>query len=39
MIANNWKVSENSLVPILEGFNNTGIIKNFHDFEKAYDMS
>lgn len=39
MIANNWKLSENSLVPILEGFNDTGIIKNFHDFEKAYDMS
>lgn len=39
MIANNWKLSENSLVPILENFQNTGIIKDFHDFEKAYDKS
>ena len=39
MIANSWKLSENSLVPILESFQNTGIIKNFHDFEKAYDAS
>lgn len=39
MIANNWKLSENSLVPILENFQNTGIIRNFHDFEKAYDIS
>lgn len=39
MIANNWKLSENSLVPILENFQNTGIIKDFHDFEKNYDKS
>ncbi len=39
MIANNWKLSENSLVPILENFQNTGIIRDFHDFEKAYDKS
>lgn len=39
MIANNWKLSENSLVPILENFQNTGILRDFHDFEKAYDKS
>ena len=39
MIANNWKLSENSLVPILENFQNTGIIQDFHNFEKAYDKS
>lgn len=39
MIANNWKLSENSLVPILENFQNTGIIRDFHDFEKVYDKS
>lgn len=39
MIANNWKLSENSLVPILENFNDSGIIKEFHEFEKNYDRS
>lgn len=39
MIANNWKLSENSLVPILENFQNMGIIQDFHNFEKAYDKS
>ena len=39
MIANNWKLSENSLVPILENFQNVGIIRDFHNFEKAYDKS
>lgn len=39
MIANNWKLSENSLVPILENFQNTGILQDFHNFEKAYDKS
>lgn len=39
MIANNWKLSENSLVPILDNFQNTGIINDFHSFEKAYDLS
>ena len=39
MIANNWKLSENSLVPILENFQNTGILRDFHNFEKAYDKS
>ena len=39
MIANNWKLSENSLVPILGNFQNTGIIQDFHNFEKAYDKS
>ena len=39
MIANNWKLSENSIVPILENFQNTGILRDFHDFEKAYDKS
>lgn len=39
MIANNWKLSENSLVPILENFQNVGILRDFHDFEKAYDKS
>lgn len=39
MIANNWKLSENSLVPILENFQNTGILRDFHNFEKAYDRS
>lgn len=37
MIANNWKLSENSLVPILSDFQNKGIIEDFHKFEKAYD--
>lgn len=39
MIANNWKLSENSLVPILENFQNSGIIRDFHNFEKSYDRS
>lgn len=39
MIANNWKLSENSLVPILENFQNTGILRDFHNFEKSYDKS
>lgn len=39
MIAYNWKNSENSLVPILEYFQNKGIIKEFHDFEAYYDKS
>lgn len=37
MIANSWKLSEKSLIPILEDFQNTGIIKNFHEFEALYD--
>ena len=39
MIANGWKLSEKSLVPILEDFQNTGIIKDFHEFESSYDKS
>lgn len=39
MIAHNWKLSENSLVPILENFQNSGIIKDFHNFEYMYDKS
>lgn len=39
MIANSWKLSENSLVPILEQFQNKGIIQEFHKFEKDFDRS
>lgn len=39
MIANNWKLGENSLVSILEDFQNTGIINNFHEYEAAIDQS
>lgn len=37
MIANDWKLSESSLVPLLEGYASSGIIKEFHDFESALD--
>lgn len=39
MIANQWKLGENSLVPILADFQNIGIIRSFHDFVAAYDRS
>lgn len=39
MIVNDWKLGEKSLVPILEDFQNTGIIKEFHDFEAILDKS
>lgn len=39
MIAHNWKLGENSLVPILEHFQDTGVIKDFHSYEAALDNS
>ena len=39
MIANSWKLGEKSLVPILEDFQNTGLIDNFHKFEATLDKS
>ena len=39
MIAHNWKLSESSLVPILENFQNTGIIDAFYKYEAALDKS
>lgn len=39
MIAFNWKLGENSLVPILEDFQNTGLINNFHEFVAKKDKS
>lgn len=39
MIAHDWKLGEKSLVPLLKGFQNTGIIKEFHEFEKDLDKS
>lgn len=39
MIANSWKLGEKSLVPILEDFQNTGIIQDFHNFETSIDQS
>lgn len=39
MIADSWKLGEKSLVPILEDFQNVGVIKEFHDFETEVDKS
>lgn len=39
MIANSWKLGENSLVPILADFQNKGIIKDFHTFVANMDKS
>lgn len=39
MISNEWRLGEKSLVPILEDFQNTGVLKDFHDFEAALDRS
>lgn len=39
MIANNWKQSEISLVSILEDFQNSGVIDDFHKFEDIIDKS
>ena len=39
MIAHNWKLGENSLVPILESFQNEGVIDSFHKYEAALDNS
>lgn len=39
MIADGWKMGEKSLVPILEDFKSSGRIKEFLDFEAAYDKS
>lgn len=39
MIADSWKLGEKSLVPILEDFQNTGIIDDFHKFVAAIDKS
>lgn len=39
MIAHDWKLGEKSLVPILKGFQNKGLLADFHAFEKELDMS
>lgn len=39
MIANSWKLDQASLVPITEDFQNTGIIKSFHDYVAEIDKS
>lgn len=39
MIADSWKLGEKSLVPILEDFQNSGIIQEFHNYETAIDKS
>lgn len=39
MIADSWKLGEKSLVPILEDFQNTGIIEDFHNYETMIDKS
>lgn len=39
MIANEWKLSQSSLVPITEDFQNMGIIKDFHDYISKIDKS
>lgn len=39
MVADRWKLGEKSLVSILEDFQNTGLIKEFHEFEVALDSS
>ncbi len=39
MIAHNWKLGENSLVPILENFQDTGLIDAFHKYEASLDNS
>ena len=39
MIADSWKLGEKSLVPILEDFQDQGIIKDFHDYVTDIDKS
>ena len=39
MIAHDWTLSENSLVPILENQMDRGIIKQFHFYETFLDKS
>lgn len=39
MIAHNWRLGESSLVPILEGFQTEGMIKNLHDYIAKLDYS
>lgn len=39
MVADSWKLGEKSLVPILEDFQNSGIIQEFHNYETAIDKS
>lgn len=39
MIADGWKLGEKSLVPILEDFQKSGIINDFHEFESRMDKS
>lgn len=39
MIADGWKLGEKSLVPILEDFQKSGIINDFHEFESRIDKS
>lgn len=39
MIAHDWRLGESSLVPILEGFQTTGTIKDLHDYIAKLDYS
>lgn len=39
MIAHNWKLGEGSLVSILEGFQDKGLIKKLHDYTAKLDYS
>lgn len=39
MIADGWKLGEKSLVPILEDFQKSGVINDFHEFESMVDKS
>lgn len=39
MIADSWKLGEKSLVPILEDFQRTGIIQDFHNYVAQLDKS
>ena len=39
MVADNWKLGEKSLVPILEDFQNSGMIEDFHEFISKLDKS
>lgn len=39
MIATNWRLSEKSLIPLLDMFMNEGIREDFHKFEKNLDQS
>ena len=39
MIANRWKLSERSFVPLFDNFKDSGLIKAFYDYESQQDAS